>query len=70
MRHCINWLIKPFKQNIHIYISVFILSSIVDAYGFSVNESIPKAVFILMHHYIIAYILVLLYGFENIIYKK
>lgn len=70
MRNLLNWLIKPFKQNILVLISVFVFSSIVDAYGFTINESLPKAVFILMHHYVIAYILVLFYGFENRIYRS
>ena len=54
------WFMSPFGKNIGIFFSFLILSSIVDLYGYFINESIAKAVFILMHHCIIVYFLVLL----------
>ena len=54
------WLIRPFNEGLHFFILTLILSSITEVIGFAIFESLPKGVFIALHHYIICYFLTLL----------
>lgn len=54
------WLIRPFNEGLHFFILTLILSSFTEVIGFAIFESLPKGVFIALHHYIICYFLTLL----------
>lgn len=54
-RYIYNLLIQPFKSQLSFFIIILLFSSVVDLIGFSVFESVPKAIFICMHHFVICY---------------
>ena len=54
-KYIYNLLVKPFKSQLSFFIIILLFSSVVDLIGFSVFESVPKAIFICMHHFVICY---------------
>lgn len=59
MIRILNFWLEPFQKNIVYFILILILSSCVDIIGYSRFESIPKGIFIGMHHYVLCYLMVL-----------
>lgn len=59
MRRKCNFWLEPFRENIVYFILALILSSCVDIIGYSRFESIPKGIFIGMHHYVLCYLMIL-----------
>lgn len=54
-KYIYNLLVKPFKSQFPFFVIILLFSSIVDLIGFSIFESVPKAIFICMHHFVICY---------------
>lgn len=59
---CISRLTYPFKRELRLLIVVFLSSSLVECIGFLAYEGVLKAIFIAMHHAVVAYLIVLCDG--------
>ena len=51
----------PFQEGFPFFLTTFLLSACIDIIGFSLYESFSKGVFIGLHHYVICYLLTLLF---------
>lgn len=57
LKNIFIFLCKPFTECIRFFITVFLMSAIVDIIGYTQLVSFPKAIFIALHHYVICYML-------------
>ena len=55
-------LLYPFLKGLRLLILIFFISSSVECWGFATFETFTKAIYIAMHHAVVAYVVVLFYG--------
>lgn len=55
----------PFQKGLRLLVVVFVFSSLVECIGFGEYENTIKAIYIAMHHAVIAYVIVLFEGLIN-----
>lgn len=60
MNHITNWLLSPFKTNLHFFFIILVLISSVDIYDFASRGFLPYSIYLFFHGYLIAYIAALI----------